>query len=74
MLNSAKRDRIFFSMQLSKASNFALIASSAAMVYASRSIILRSSGRRLRQKARKCSCSGVGEKGKSREEAEMSSP
>ncbi|RRT34285.1 hypothetical protein B296_00045128 [Ensete ventricosum] len=36
-----KIDRIFSSMQLSKASNLELIASSGAMVYASRSIILR---------------------------------
>ncbi|RRT59324.1 hypothetical protein B296_00022379 [Ensete ventricosum] len=36
MLNLAKRDRIFSSMRLSKASNLALIASSDAMVYAFR--------------------------------------
>ncbi|RWW03697.1 hypothetical protein GW17_00033123 [Ensete ventricosum] len=42
MLNSAKRDRIFSSMRFSKASNFALIVSSDAIVYASRSVILRS--------------------------------
>ncbi|RWW62929.1 hypothetical protein BHE74_00029921 [Ensete ventricosum] len=41
MLNSAKRDRIFSSMQFPKASSFASIASSDAIVYASRSIILR---------------------------------
>ncbi|RWW85105.1 hypothetical protein BHE74_00006247 [Ensete ventricosum] len=43
MLNSAKRDRIFSSIRLSKASNFTLIASSDAIVYISRSVILRSS-------------------------------
>ncbi|RWW47459.1 hypothetical protein BHE74_00046542 [Ensete ventricosum] len=36
MLNSAKRDRIFSSMQFPKASSFASIASSDAIVYASR--------------------------------------
>ncbi|RWW00233.1 hypothetical protein BHE74_00056948 [Ensete ventricosum] len=42
ILNSTKRDRIFSSMRLLKASHFALIASFDAIVYASRSIILRS--------------------------------
>ncbi|RWW87360.1 hypothetical protein BHE74_00003819 [Ensete ventricosum] len=42
MLNSAKRDRIFSSMRFSKASSFALIVSSDAIVYASISVILRS--------------------------------
>ncbi|RRT63210.1 hypothetical protein B296_00021948 [Ensete ventricosum] len=42
MLNSANKDRIFSSMRLSKASNLALMASSDVMVYASRSVILRS--------------------------------
>ncbi|RWW15126.1 hypothetical protein GW17_00021050 [Ensete ventricosum] len=42
MLNSAKRDRIFSSMRFPKASSFASIASSDAIVYASRSVILRS--------------------------------
>ncbi|RZS03545.1 hypothetical protein BHM03_00033737 [Ensete ventricosum] len=42
MLNSAKRDRIVSSMRFSKASSFASIASSDAIVYASRSVILRS--------------------------------
>ncbi|RZR89264.1 hypothetical protein BHM03_00016970 [Ensete ventricosum] len=37
MLNLAKRDRIFSSMQFPKASSFASIASSNAIVYASRS-------------------------------------
>ncbi|RWW85311.1 hypothetical protein BHE74_00006028 [Ensete ventricosum] len=41
MLNSTKRDRIFSSMQFSKASSFASIASSDVIVYASRSVILR---------------------------------
>ncbi|RWV97902.1 hypothetical protein GW17_00039279 [Ensete ventricosum] len=42
ILNSAKRDRFFSSMRFSKASSFASIASSDAIVYASRSVILRS--------------------------------
>ncbi|RWV83974.1 hypothetical protein GW17_00054356 [Ensete ventricosum] len=42
MLNSAKRDRIFSSMRSPKASSFASIASSDVIVYASRSVILRS--------------------------------
>ncbi|RWW48104.1 hypothetical protein BHE74_00045850 [Ensete ventricosum] len=42
MLNSANKDRIFSSIRLSKISNLVLMASSDAMVYASRSIILRS--------------------------------
>ncbi|RWV77624.1 hypothetical protein GW17_00061523 [Ensete ventricosum] len=42
MLNSAKRDRIFYSIRFLKASSFASIASSDATVYTSRSIILRS--------------------------------
>ncbi|RWV83662.1 hypothetical protein BHE74_00043165 [Ensete ventricosum] len=42
MLNSAKRDRIFSSMRFPKASSFASIASSNVIVYASRSVILRS--------------------------------
>ncbi|RWW35223.1 hypothetical protein BHE74_00059873, partial [Ensete ventricosum] len=44
MLNSAKMDRIFSSIRLSKASNLALMASSDAMVYASRSIKRRGQG------------------------------
>ncbi|RRT71695.1 hypothetical protein B296_00004809 [Ensete ventricosum] len=42
MLNSTKRDRIFSSMQFSKASSFVSIASSNAILYTSRSVILRS--------------------------------
>ncbi|RWW19044.1 hypothetical protein GW17_00016928 [Ensete ventricosum] len=42
MLNSVKRDRIFSSMRFPKTSSIASIASSDAIVYASRSIILRS--------------------------------
>ncbi|RWW63613.1 hypothetical protein BHE74_00029199 [Ensete ventricosum] len=42
MLSSTKRSRILFSMRFSKASNLALIASSNAMVQASRSVMLRS--------------------------------
>ncbi|RWV94925.1 hypothetical protein GW17_00042495 [Ensete ventricosum] len=41
MLNSAKRDRIFSSIRFSKASSFGSIASFDAIVYASRSVILR---------------------------------
>ncbi|RWV95051.1 hypothetical protein GW17_00042358 [Ensete ventricosum] len=40
MLNSVERDHIFSSMRLSKGSNLALMASSNAMVLASRSIML----------------------------------
>ncbi|RRT40518.1 hypothetical protein B296_00008301 [Ensete ventricosum] len=42
MLNSAKRDRIFSSMRFLKVSSFASIAFSDAIVYASRSVILKS--------------------------------
>ncbi|RWW04952.1 hypothetical protein GW17_00031796 [Ensete ventricosum] len=42
MLNSANKDRIFSSIRFPKASSFASIASFDAIVYASRSVILRS--------------------------------
>ncbi|RWV92861.1 hypothetical protein GW17_00044724 [Ensete ventricosum] len=42
MLNLANKDRIFSSMRFSKDSSFASMASSDAIVYASRSVILRS--------------------------------
>ncbi|RZR87970.1 hypothetical protein BHM03_00015440 [Ensete ventricosum] len=56
MLNSVKRDRIFSLMWLSKASNFALIASSDAIVYASRSVILRADSTKSYVPGLNCPC------------------